>query len=191
MNIGCGIMAAGMSKRFGSNKLLCDFHGEPMIMRILRATGEAPISHRVVVPRHAEVADICKTAGIPWVLHDYPQRSDTVRLGVEHLLKVCGDLDGIIFAASDQPRLKAESITALCAALEREPGCIHRLSFQGDPGNPVLFPRSLFPALLNLPAGKGGSAVVKAHPELVRTVEASDARELMDVDTPETLQSLL
>ena len=45
-------MASGMSKRFGSNKLLADFHGEPMIMRILRAT-DGLFTRRVVVTRHA------------------------------------------------------------------------------------------------------------------------------------------
>ena len=91
------------------------------------------------------------------------------------------------FVSSEEPF----DIAALCAGLEAEPACIHRLSFEGTVGNPVLFPRSTFEELCNLPEGKGGGAVVKAHPDLVRTVEASDERELIDVDTPEILQSLL
>ena len=83
------------------------------------------------------------------------------------------------------------SATALANALVAEPGCIHRLAYQGTAGNPVLFPRSTFSELCNLPEGKGGGAVVKMHPELVRFVEVSDPRELVDVDTPEILQSLL
>ena len=191
MKIGCVIMASGMARRFGSNKLLHDFHGEPIMVRILRSVKQAGIHYPIVVTRHPEVVEICKAENIPAILHDLPRRSDTVRLGMEYLLNACPNLGGIMFAASDQPCLRWQSIAALCAALAQEPKCIHRLSFRGTVGNPVLFPRSTFRELCQLPEGKGGGAVVKAHPELVRTVEAADFRELVDVDTPEILQSLL
>lgn len=191
MKIGCVIMASGMARRFGSNKLLHDFHGEPIMVRILRNVKAAGIDFPIVVTRHPEVAVICETEGIPSILHELPRRSDTVRLGMEYLLKNCPGLDGIMFAASDQPCLRWESIAALCDALKHEPECIHRLSYDGTAGNPVLFPRSTFEELCHLPEGKGGGAVVKAHPELVRLVEVADPRELVDVDTPEILQSLL
>ena len=191
MKIGCVIMASGMAKRFGRNKLLCDFHGEPMMARILRSVKLAGIDAVVTVTRHPEVAELCNAAAIPAVLHEFPLRSDTVRLGTEYLLRVCPDLDGILFTASDQPCLKQESIAALCDALKNEPQFIHRLSFRGTPGNPVVFPRWAFDALCHLPAGKGGGAIMKSHPDLVRTVEASNANELIDVDTPEILQQLL
>lgn len=191
MKIGCVIMASGMARRFGSNKLLHDFHGEPIMVRILRSVKAAGIDYPIVVTRHPEVVDICNTEGIPAILHDLPKRSDTVRLGMEYLMDACPELGGIMFAASDQPCLKWESIKTLCDALKAQPGFIHRLSYQGTVGNPVLFPRSTFEELCHLPEGKGGGAVVKAHPELVQTVEATDERELIDVDTPEILQSLL
>ena len=191
MKIGCVIMASGMARRFGSNKLLHDFHGEPMMVRILRSTGKTSILHRVVVTRHPEVETICHAENIPCLLHDLPLRSDTVRLGVEKLLETAPDLDGIIFAASDQPCLTAESIQNLCNAFTGNPEYIYRLCWNDTMGNPVIFPRSTFDALLNLPKGKGGGAVIKAHPELLRTVSALDEKELIDCDTPEVLKSLL
>ena len=191
MKIGCVIMASGMARRFGSNKLLHDFHGEPMMVRILRSTAATTIQHRLVVTRHPEVEAICKTEAVPCLLHDLPRRSDTVHLGVENLLLTEPKLDGIMFAASDQPCLTAESIQNLCDAFAQDPSNIYRLCYGDIMGNPVIFPRSTFDALLNLPEGKGGGAVIKAHPELVRTVSAQDERELIDCDTPEILQSLL
>ena len=191
MKIGCVIMASGMARRFGSNKLLHDFHGEPMMVRILRSTAATTMSHRLVVTRHQEVEAICQAEQVPCLLHDLPKRSDTVRLGVEELLKIEPNLDGIMFAASDQPCLTADSIQNLCNAFGADPANIYRLCWKDEMGNPVIFPRSTFEALLNLPEGKGGGAVVKAHPELVRTVSALDEKELIDCDTPEILQSLL
>ena len=191
MKIGCVIMASGMARRFGSNKLLHDFHGEPMMVRILRSTAKTTMQHRLVVTRHPEVEAICLGEGVPCLLHDLPKRSDTVRLGVEKLLSTEPELEGIMFAASDQPCLTAESIQNLCDAFVADPAYIYRLCWNDTMGNPVIFPRSTFDALLNLPEGKGGGVILKAHPELVRTVSAQDERELIDCDTPEILQSLL
>ena len=191
MKIGCVIMASGMARRFGSNKLLHDFHGEPMMVRILRSTAATTMTHRLVVTRHQEVEAICQAENVPCLLHDLPRRSDTVHLGVEKLLSTEPDLDGIMFAASDQPCLTADSIQNLCNAFSEHPDLIYRLCYGDTMGNPVIFPQSTFDALLNLPEGKGGGAIIKAHPEMVRTVSALDERELIDCDTPEILQSLL
>ena len=189
--IGCVIMASGLARRFGSNKLLHDFHGEPVMCRILETMAAAPLAARVVVTRHPEIRDLCEARQIPVVLHDLPEQSDTVRLGVEYLLEACPEMTGCMFAASDQPCLTVQSVANLCAAFEDAPEKIWRLSWQGTVGNPVLFPKSTFAELLNLPVGKGGGAVVKKHPDLVDTVEVADERELVDVDTPEILASLL
>ena len=162
-----------------------------MMVRILRSTAHCDFTQRLVVTRHPEVESICQAEQVPCLLHDLPKRSDTVRLGVEELLKTEPDLNGIMFAASDQPCLTAESIKNLCTAFTEEPNCIYRLCWNDTMGNPVIFPRSTFDALLNLPEGKGGGAIIKAHPELVRTVSALEERELIDCDTPEILQSLL
>lgn len=189
--IGCVIMASGMARRFGSNKLLHEFHGAPIITRILDTMTAAPLAAKVVVTRHPEIRDICEARSIPVLLHDLPEQSDTVRLGVEYLLENCPEMTGCMFAASDQPCLTVDSVTKLCHAFDAAPGNIWRLAWQGTVGNPVLFPESTFEELLHLPVGKGGGAVVKKHPQLVRTVEVSDERELIDVDTPDILESLL
>ena len=189
--IGCVIMASGMARRFGSNKLLHDFLGEPVMNRILRTTGLAPLAARVVVTRHPEIRDLCEEQGIPVVLHDLPLQSDTVALGVRALLEMCPDMSGCMFAASDQPCLSTESVTALCRSFQEEPDRIWRMSWQGNMGNPVVFPRFTFEELLCLPPDKGGGVVIKRYPQLVRTVEAAREQELVDVDTPEILAELL
>lgn len=48
----------------------------------------------------------------------------------------------------------------------------------------------IFPALRTLPEGKGGSVVLKAHPEQVQIVYAQRREELLDADTPEVLEEL-
>ena len=189
--IGCVIMASGMARRFGSNKLLHDFLGEPVMNRILRTMSAAPLAAKVVVTRHPEIKELCDEQSIPVVLHDMPLQSDTVALGVNALLEMCPDMTGCMFAASDQPCLSTESVTVLCKSFQEEPDRIWRMSWMGTVGNPVVFPRFTFQELLHLPPDKGGGAVIKKHPELVRTVEVQSELELVDVDTPEILAELL
>lgn len=185
-NIGCVIMASGLGKRFGGNKLMADFRGEPMICRILDVT-EGIFAQRVVVTRSEEVATLCQKRGIQTVLHSLPYRSDTVRLGLEAM----PGIDRCMFATADQPLLRKETVSALALASGNDPDSIWRTVCDGAPGSPVIFPKWAFPELQNLPEGKGGGVVIKKYPERLRTVSVRDMYELKDVDSPEDLSELL
>ena len=187
--IGCVIMASGLGKRFGGNKLLCDFHGRPMIACILDAT--ACFHRRVVVTRHDEIVKLCTQQGVPVLLHTQPRRRNTIRLGLQYLLALEPRMAGCMFAAADQPRLQRSSVENLQRSFQQAPEAIHRLSFEGQPGNPVIFPKSCFEALLTLPPDVGGRHLLQTRPEPICLTEAGDARELWDADTPEMLQKLL
>ena len=183
--LGCVIMASGLSKRFGSNKLMADFCGKPMIRRALDST-EGLFFRRVVVTRHESVARLCKEQNVECILHDLPHRSDTVRLGLEAL----GDLDGCMFLPGDQPLLRRETVAMLLESWKQSPKQIIRPIHEDTVGSPVLFPAWAFPELLNLPEGKGGGVVMKKYPGAVLDVSVSDPFELADADTPESLEIL-
>ena len=183
-NLSCVIMASGMGRRFGGNKLMADFGGQPLIGRILDAT-EGIFTKRVVVTRHEDVAALCRSRGVPVVSHHLPFRSDTVRLGLEAL----GEMERCMFCPADQPLLRRETVTslALCAAND---DFIWRTCSEGTPGSPVVFPQWALPLLASLPEGKGGGAIIKKYPERVHTLSVRDKTELMDIDTPEDLKIL-
>lgn len=201
--VGCVIMASGLSRRFGSNKLLADFGGRPLLCRAFDATDTPQLTCRIVVTRSAEVEALCKAEGIPCLLHTLPGRNDTVRLGLEALLTAQPDLAGCMFLPGDQPLLRQESIEELVQAFasdartqketERE---IFRLAhrFKNDPnplvGSPVLFSRGYFSELRALPEGKGGSVLLRKYPERIHNVFIGDRNELLDADTPEALAEL-
>ena len=183
--IGCVIMASGMGKRFGGNKLMADFHGQPMIRRALAAT-EGLFSARVVGTRHESVAALCRAQNVEVVLHDLPYRSDTVRLGLEAL----GDVDACMFLPGDQPLLRRETIAKLVQSWQQNPERVVRPIHEDTQGSPVLFPAWAFPELRSLPEGKGGGVVIKNHPHELLGVSVADPFELADADTPETLELL-
>ncbi|RHV42347.1 nucleotidyltransferase family protein [Butyricicoccus sp. OM04-18BH] len=190
-------MASGLARRFGSNKLLADFGGEPMLCRALAAT--AGIAPRLVVTRSEEVHRLCTALDVPVLLHALPHRSDTVRLGLSALLRGQPALCGCLFVPGDQPLLRRSTVDGMCAAFaasQEKERDIFRLCApeNGSPftvGSPVLFGREYFDALLHLPEGKGGGVVLRQHTECVRLFAAGHPAELEDADTPEALQNLL
>ena len=182
---GCVIMASGLGKRFGGNKLMADFHGKPMFLRAVAAT-EGLFDARIVVTRHADVAEICRSLSIPVVLHDLPNRNDTIRLGLEAL----GDVDCCMFVPGDQPLLDRQTVTMLLEGWRESPEQIIRPVYEDTEGSPVIFPGWAFPELRSLPEGKGGGVVIRNHPHEVRRMSVSGPFVLADADTPETLALL-
>ena len=182
---GCVIMASGLGKRFGSNKLMADFLGKPMLHRALDAT-EGLFDRRVVVTRHESVAALCWERNVEVLLHDLPHRSDTVRLGLESL----GEVDCCMFLPGDQPLLDRETVAMLLERWKENPDSIIRPVYEDTEGSPVIFPRWTFDELKNLPEGKGGGVVIKNHPHKVCRVSVTNPFELADADTPETLEIL-
>ena len=182
---GCIVMASGVGVRFGGNKLMAELCGAPLIGHVVRATDDL-FSRRVVVTRHADVAALCETLGAQVILHDESCRNDTVRLGMEAM----DGCDTVTFIQADQPLISANTLAALLRGAEAHPELIWRVSFQGTPGAPVLFPAWAFDELRALPPGKGGGFVAKAHAQRVRCVEAASEWELFDVDTVQDLEVL-
>ena len=207
LTVGCVIMASGLSRRFGANKLLADFCGQPMLCRAFAATATPGIAARIVVTRSEEVQALCRTQGVPVLLHSLPGRNDTVRLGLSALLEQLPELSGCMFLPGDQPLLRRETVEVMTKRFCREQPApaewqketereIFRLGFRvrNDPspltGSPVLFEKGLFQELLTLPQGMGGSVLLRKYPAHVHTVYIADRNELADADTPEALAQL-
>ena len=186
-NIGCVIMASGQSKRFGSNKLMAEFHGKSFIENVLDLTGGNLFSKRVVVTRSEEVRDLCRKQNVDVILHNLPNRNDTVRLGVEAVK----EMDGCLFCPCDQPLLQKESLQRMIDQFEKREKGIERLCYGEKQGTPILFGKEFFEELMRLPVKRGGSYLVKKYPELVELVSAEDELELFDIDTQEEYDWLL
>ena len=199
--IGCVIMASGLSRRFGSNKLAAPFCGQPLLCRAFSITDTPLLAARIVVTRSAEIEKLCRAHGIPVLLHSLPGRNDTVRLGLTALQAQHPGLAGCIFLPGDQPLLRRETLERLIRAFgavgqKETERVIFRLGAPAgngpDPlvGSPVLFSNGFFPELLTLPEGKGGSVLLHKYPTLVHTACIAQPEELADTDTPAALAQL-
>lgn len=187
MKLGCVVMAAGSSRRFGRNKLLQEFCGKPLFQWALEAVPAGRFERVHVVTGYGPVAALAREQGFEAVCNNCPEAgvSHTIRLGLEGLL----DCQGVLFMTADQPLLSGETICRLADVFQEHPSAILAASSQGKRGNPCLFPQDLFPALLKLEGDTGGSRVIKSHPDRLYLVEVP-AQELADCDTAEALRVL-
>ena len=67
---------------------------------------------------------------------------------------------------------------------------MHRLSYDGVPGSPVVFPKGLFPALAALTGERGGMAAAREAGAAIRLTQAFSPWEMMDADTEKALSEI-
>lgn len=141
--LGCVVMASGLGRRFGGNKLMADFCGAPLIANALALAALPLLACRIVVTRSEEVEALCNAQGVPVLRHAQPYRSDTVRLGLAALLGKEPALRGCLFLPGDQPLLTQQSVEAL--ALAAAPDAIVRLcAADGTPAAQCCSARIIF-----------------------------------------------
>jgi len=184
MSVGCVVLASGESVRFGTNKLMTDFCGKPLLSWLLDALPKGLSS--VVVTRSEAVRDLAQAKGCRCLLHRLPEVRDTIRLGLAALPHT----EGCLFCVGDQPLLTRATIEKVIGTYRARQDAVVRAAYGDREGNPVLFPPSLYGELSALDEGEAGVTVIRRHPERVLTVQAAFPEELTDVDTPEVMLSL-
>ena len=179
-------MAAGSSKRFGSNKLLQRTKGSSLIECAFAAVPSEKLKKVCVVTQYPEVEELAASYGFSSLRNPCPEEgiSLTIRLGISELSKDCSAL---MFLVSDQPLLKRSSIEGLIDFYLSHPDNIIGAAVKGKRGNPCIFPKKHFPALCSLKGDTGGSAVIRSNPDELLLFEVSK-NELQDVDTREDLK---
>lgn len=186
MNIGCIVMAAGKSVRFGKNKLLAPLAGRPLLAHTLDALPRERFARIVAVTSDDDVTALCEARGVRAVQYAGGPQSETVRRGIEEMT----DLDGCLFVQGDQPLCTTRSIVRLLDDFTAVPHDVHRLAFGDTPGSPVAFSARLFSALHALSGEHGGMAAARAAGAAVRFTQADHAWELLDADTEKALSEL-
>lgn len=182
--VGCIIMASGLGKRFGGDKLMTMLYDKPMLQYIIDTTDEL-FFKRIVVTRNENVKKWCEEKNIPVIFHEEPNRNDTIRLGLEAFEQYA--LDGCVFCPADMPFVSKFTLNEMLC-LANEPGNDHqiiRVSYDDKVGAPVYFGSIFFEQLKSLPNGKGGSVVIKDNSDKLCFVNAKHEHELWDIDTKE------
>ena len=183
-NIGCIILASGLSRRYGKDKLLEKLGDREVILHVadhLREAGLAPLA----VTRSRAVEALLDRSGVRRVHHDGARKSDSMHAGIESLPL---DTAGYLFMPADQPLVTPDSLRRLAERFGRCPSRAVRLGFGEAVGSPVVFPAAYREDLLAYAGDRGGMDVLRAKNAPCDVVQAGHAWELWDVDTPKSME---
>lgn len=179
------LLAAGAGRRMGGPKALVELDGELLVqrgVRLLRDGGCGPVvvvlgAAADEVRAHVEGADVV-------VAHDWAEgMGASLRAGLAALQRTAAD--ACVVALVDQPLVQPAAVRALL----RTGGPAAVATYDGQPRNPVLLSREVWPAVASSAVGdQGARGWLRAHPELVTAVPCDGSS--FDVDTPEDLSAL-
>ena len=187
IKIGCIVLAAGNSVRFGSNKLMAKLGGKTLIQRTLDAIPVEKLTNICVVTQYPIIADLAVAHGFAALKNSHPDLgiSKTVSIGISAV----SETDAALFMVADQPCLSRESVAKLIDFYLEQPEFIAAAGHCGVRGNPCIFPSRYFSELDKLKGDKGGSVIIERHPNELRILEII-SRQLQDVDTPQQLENM-
>ena len=182
------LLAAGLSRRFGGNKLLADWKGNPLytysLLALSRLAGQRQDCRLTVVTRYEEIQAQALALGarVCWNDHSEEGISSSLRLGLES----APEADFYLCSVADQPDLTADAAGGFLDAFLASGKPLGCVTHQGWPGNPAIFHRRYREELLALRGDVGGRRVLERHWE-ERFLWPGPA--LPDLDTPQDFET--
>lgn len=184
------ILAAGMSQRMGSAKLLIrDGSGKSLLFRAIAAVRDAGFEPLIVVrAEDQEVSAEARRAGARTI--GVPDAAEgmaaSIRAGIA---KVDADASaaGVLITLGDQWRIQAGDLRALRRAWQANVLGIAAARYDGVLGAPAIFSREHFGMLRSLTGDHGARDYLRAHAGEVAAVDIHSAAA--DVDVPADLDA--
>lgn len=209
--IGLVLLAAGQSRRMGTNKQLLPWRGKTILDAVCHALqigwkrtnlSWSLETYPLVVVTGGD-HDIDRIASSYGFSITHNSRSDlgqgtSIALGVQYLVNTFGThfLDGIICSVSDQPLLDSMVIEKLIASFQQHRDETNRTIVvpkygpTQHSGNPVLFGAHWFEALQHIEGDQGGRTIIRAAGHNFVEYVSIIPEWGFDIDTPEDYNDL-
>jgi molybdenum cofactor cytidylyltransferase len=180
------LLAAGAATRFGSNKLLHALRdGQPIAVAALRPLRMVlPRVIAVVRPGSPEVMRLLRAGGAEVVVCD--RADEGMGASLAYAVRAAPDAQGWIVALADMPFIQSATIARLAAELANGAAVVAPL-WQGERGHPVGFSARFGDALKGLHGDVGARELLRAHRDVLETIDCNDPGVVRDVDTPSDL----
>ncbi len=185
------ILAAGHSRRMGGhNKLLAVVAEKAMLRHVADHVLAADIGPVYVVTGHQAARTRKSLCGLPvQFIHNSQHEmglASSVRCGIGNLSDA---VDGAMIVLGDMPLVQAVTIRAL--ANEFADTCSAVVpTMNGKRGNPVLWHRRMFPALLALEGDQGARHLLADMGESLHMCKVKDPGIFLDADDPQALSRI-
>jgi molybdenum cofactor cytidylyltransferase len=189
------VLAAGSSRRMGTNKLLLPFGEGTVLSHIVSVLQACPLDEIAIVTGHEhEKVEEMLGRYVDRHPHDGPsgfrfvynpnyatgEMLPSIQAGLATMQSNC---DAALIVLGDQPHIERRIVEEVIAA--RKPGTVVIPSFNRRGGHPILIDRARWPEVLALPPSANLREALHAHADWLHYVEVDTETILRDVDTPE------
>ena len=187
------VLAAGSSKRMGNlNKLIAEVKGKPMLNHILDALSSIKLEDILIVTGHQnkKVEEVITNENAKIIYNPDHKKglSSSLKRGLDALPK---NTDGILVCLGDMPLITHEIIEKLILSFDPVEGrsiCIPVVGRKR--GNPVLWSSKFFPDIKKISGDIGAKTLLDKYSDEVYEVPINQDEILIDIDTPEGLDSI-
>ncbi len=189
LNVDAVILASGLSKRMGAEKLLLPF-GNTTVLEFFLSRFPFSFFKEVFLISSETTAALAENK-FPLTICVNALRnkgkSHAIRLGA----KLSTAQDGVLFSVADQPLLEEKTIIHLLNTFSKKPESIIIPRAEGKPRNPVIFPAILRDEFEQLRGDEGGKVIIEKNRAMKHFVDFTSIEQFFDLDTPEKYQKLL
>ena len=189
------LLAAGLSQRMGSDKLLLEYRGKLILQHSIDLLFELPVYEHIIVTTDARSKHIALTQNVKLCINDQPESglSKSIHIGVE---KANGT--HYLFLTADQPKLEKTDIMPILEAAKNNPDKIVYPVIDSTPVSPAIFPGSFRRELLELYSSSqekqndiGGRSIRDANKQINLRLEPENPANFIDIDTVDDYRNLI
>ena len=186
------VLAAGLSRRMGVQKLLLPFGGKTVITHIVDQllVSNAGEIHVVVGHRAESIREELSSRNVSIVSNpDYKSGMlSSVRCGLKSLPEKCR---AVMVVLGDQPTITAELIDQMVQSFEAIEKTILVPLYNDKRGHPIIFSKHYCDEILTQFDDVGLRGLLHAHPGEVSELKVSTSAVLCDMDCPEDYRKAL
>lgn len=192
------ILAAGLSKRFGTSKQLLRLRKGYMLEYVIRASLSSDLNkvyvilghnHKKILKALSENKNSIENNRFEILINrQYRQgMSSSIHAGLTSIKSTFGS---VMFLLGDQPLVDSALINLMLEQYYRSDKNICVPAYKGKRGNPTIFSSEYFSHLENVTGDSGGKDIIMAHPDDILTIETDSPACVYDIDTLSDLEEL-
>jgi molybdenum cofactor cytidylyltransferase len=181
------VLAAGRAEKMSEEKLLQPLRGKPALQWVLESALASELREVICVVRNLESVrhKISLAAERLYWLPNYAADRGLSTSVIAGLWAIDPQSTGALFLVGNQPMIRDDLIDTLIERFRNSTALIVAPSCQGQPRNPVLFRRDLFPQLLRLTGDRSERVLLDEYRDKTAFVDWNDEAPFMDFDVRE------
>lgn len=182
------ILAAGFSKRMGSNKLLIKIQGTTIIQRVIEEALKSNLDQVILIYHHEEIKELADKYKIKSIYNEnaHKGQSESLKIGI----KYSKDNSDYMFLVADQPFLTSDIINKLISEYKNSDKSILVPYYNGNKGTPTIFSSKYKEDIINIEGDKGGRDIINSNIDEVKNCYIEEELYGYDIDSMEDLEKI-